>query len=368
MKTIRNLLIVATSLLMFVECKHTKSENDSMTGSENDETEDFFTADNSEEPLMVTVAFDVKTKTFFHETSDAGSILSAYLIPGNKGKISQVENGFGFAIYTDAKNKETSGWLNLCDLTIYFDENPNLQFNTIAEKDTCFSPDKKSFILYDLSFTYPSYYPDGKILDNMRQQFITDCFGQTYKSEKTESLLNHFFKKSSEEDVNDGIFADLPTDESSESNVSFIFVCNNAIMKLEGNLLQYVQFMYEYKGGAHGMYATNYHIVNLQNGKLVSYKDIFKESEIKNLTKIIVDTYLKQMNYQSISETLTQSEDDFAPSDNIRIEDSGLIFHYGLYAIASYVEGEQDIFIPYSRLFPLMKRDSPLYETALKNK
>jgi hypothetical protein len=285
-------------------------------------------------------------------------------VKGDTGVITKMESSSGWATYTNEKGVKTTGWLDLCDLICYFAQTPTLQFNTVAKNDTFFfDATHQHFIAYDLTFTYPVYYKDGD-LAKLQQQFIAGNFGDKYKKIKPADVLQTFWTTSSSE-YNDAemkeIIAEWDADKSMYA-VTYDIVHRNTLLRLEGNLLQYVDNSFYYTGGAHGSAATKYHIIDLRTGKPVLYKDIFKENATDAVTKLIITDYLKQRKWQALDEYA--SESNFASPDNIRMEDTGLTFHYGQYAVASYADGVWDMFVPYNQLLPYIKTDSPVYEIA----
>jgi hypothetical protein len=242
-----------------------------------------------------------------------------------------------------------------------------LQFTTIAKKDTFFFNDTHNhYIAFDLELTYPISYKNGNLVQ-LQQQLIASALGNDYKTQNPSEVLQNFWTTTSSEYAGDEeLMADVANYDAGESMVAVTYAIlrSNLILRLDDNLLHYKDERYDYTGGAHGSASTTYHIIDLRSGKPVLYKDIFKADATAAITKLIVADYLKQREWKALDEDHPAKA--FAAPNNIKIEDTGLTFHYGYYEISSYPEGEWDIFLPYSQLLPYMKPDSPLYEIAGK--
>lgn len=62
---------------------------------------------------FVTVTSD---RAFFHSNANAGSRRSAYLVKGDTGTFSKVENNFGYLRFTNARGQVTEGWISASDV------------------------------------------------------------------------------------------------------------------------------------------------------------------------------------------------------------------------------------------------------------
>ncbi|MDR0829179.1 MAG: RsiV family protein [Prevotellaceae bacterium] len=375
MNTKKIIPILAAGILIFASCgqsskSNSKSSNSSST-TENLSTTATVAEDETPQPPFL---FEViSKKAYFYEMGDDEKPLKSFVVKGDKGGIFELSSGqFGIVEYTNAKGIKTAGWLKLQDLKFCFAAKEELKFRTVILdeqfKGSELIENSKIQIDYHLVFTYPAYYPDSKILDKLRNQMMMDCFDEYGFSsiyEDPEVLPYRYFCHSREELINPPID---PEDREEYLNGEYDFLiertCN--IMRLYGDLLQYSTGSYTYTGGAHGSYSTVYHTFDLQSGKPVLFDDIFKKEKKQDVIKIIIAEFLKQNDFKSLKEAMYQDEENYDPKDNIRIDEKGLVFHYGLYAIDCYAAGEQDIFIPYNKLLPYIKTNSPLYKIASK--
>jgi hypothetical protein len=115
-----------------------------------------------------------------------------------------------------------------------------------------------------------------------------------------------------------------------------------------------------YTGGAHGMYFTTYHNIDLATGTKLTLSDIIKPDMMDALAKTGEQLFRYTKNIpedKRLSSTgfFTFAQHDsligkFYLNDNFSMGNNGLIFHYNVYEIAPYVNGSSKIVIPYSRL------------------
>jgi hypothetical protein len=233
------------------------------------------------------------------------------------------------------------------------EESVPLQFETVVVNDTIWFDEKTRGFCYDLSFTFPSYYPDEEILSALQQQFITDCFGEEYRNVKPQKVPRQFFND--EWNKNEGGEWIMAYDFYDKSR-------STAILLIENGLLHYSSV---WEDRTVPGFITSYHIFSLRTGKPVVYDDIFKANVDEKLTRTIIDSYMKTEGYKLLDESSFEKKDEFTLLDNIKMEDNGLAF---VYWNSIYTSQSEEIFVPYSQLLPYMKKDSPLYEIALKIK
>lgn len=134
---------------------------------------------------------------------------------------------------------------------------------------------------------------------------------------------------------------------------------NQQVINNTGNVLCVKTTFYSYTGGAHGLYGTTYNNFDPQTGNTITKADVFVPAQEEALLEVAEDFFRKEMAIAS-SESLNQAGYDFEDNifylpDNFGLLEDRIIFTYGLYEIASYVQGEQEFSIPYSALGNLVK-------------
>lgn len=111
---------------------------------------------------------------------------------------------------------------------------------------------------------------------------------------------------------------------------------------------------YQYTGGAHGLASKRNYTLEIELGKELSLKDLFKDDsnykkvideEIKTQIEAKKDEYFDgDMGFQGISD-----------AQSFYIKDGKLVIHFGLYEIAPYASGMKEFEIPFSSLKDIIK-------------
>ncbi|MDR1103104.1 MAG: zinc ribbon domain-containing protein [Tannerella sp.] len=68
------------------------------------------------ELAVETAEYAATAKAFFHNGPDAGTARKAYLAEGDIVRISQVQNGFGYTVFTNSTGQVTQGWIKMNEL------------------------------------------------------------------------------------------------------------------------------------------------------------------------------------------------------------------------------------------------------------
>jgi hypothetical protein len=136
------------------------------------------------------------------------------------------------------------------------------------------------------------------------------------------------------------------------------------VLYQQGNLLSLAYFRYSFSGGAHGNYGTTGASYDLRTGHRLRYDDIFRPA---------VDARLATLLGQAVRPLV-----GLAPSDpldkqlfvkqmpvthNVFLTNGGAVFIYQPYEVASYAQGELAVFVPLSKLRPLLRDGLPLPAT-----
>ncbi|WP_346236584.1 DUF3298 and DUF4163 domain-containing protein [Niabella insulamsoli] len=124
---------------------------------------------------------------------------------------------------------------------------------------------------------------------------------------------------------------------------------SNVIFNQHG-LLTLSVFNYAYTGGAHGNHATSMHCFDLTNRKELKLSDITSADSVV-LGRLLEQQYRKQYEVPAgtpLSQRLFV--DKLAPNNNFYLSPTGIGFCYAPYEIASYADGQINIWIPFSDL------------------
>jgi hypothetical protein len=111
-----------------------------------------------------------------------------------------------------------------------------------------------------------------------------------------------------------------------------------------------------YIGGAHGLPAKKYYVLDLDSLKQVTINDLFENYHDERIKAIIYD---ELRNYRSLAkgEPLTQGgflSDAPQLTENFYVTEQGLGLYWNRYEIAPYVMGAIDLIIPWRDIRPRM--------------
>lgn len=153
------------------------------------------------------------------------------------------------------------------------------------------------------------------------------------------------------------LFQNLQENDNMNENFNYESISNINVDYIDDKIIGFENYIYEYRGGAHGSYANNMIYFSLENAKELSnnIKDLIKDENDKNLKNLI----MRKFNQINFTPQLVNN-DDIALS-SFRILDNGVEFYWGIYEIASYADGIISIHFDFNELKPFIRQDSPYY-------
>lgn len=180
----------------------------------------------------------------------------------------------------------------------------------------------------DLKIPVVSGLKDLNLQKKINSMFEKDAI--SFKNE-IEEMAKEYFEECKKYDI---------------SMPNYSAVVNYKILSKDNNLLSMYIDYYRYTGGAHGSTTRKSYNIDLNTGKVLDLKDIFKG---KLDYKGIIDKTIK--NEISRNPNLYFSEDFKGISDNpcFVIENSNLIIYFQQYEIAPYSSGIPQFNIPLSK-------------------
>ena len=110
------------------------------------------------------------------------------------------------------------------------------------------------------------------------------------------------------------------------------------------NIATFTIFSHNYTGGAHGLYGTDFVLIDLKKKAVIKVEDIFVKSAQDKLKSLLWERYRNQ--YRNEQGELIEpfmSKDDFYVSENVYFSREGITFVYPPYALGSYAEGEKEL-------------------------
>lgn len=138
-----------------------------------------------------------------------------------------------------------------------------------------------------------------------------------------------------------------------------IIVQNDITFQSE-RFLSFMKEIYTYTGGAHGNTNRFYFVYDLENEKILNSSELFiaeKCNELKDLQK----KSLEKAGHDLSAFWL----DGLKCGSNFYVVETGLVFHYDQYEIASYAAGPMGIFISFEDIEPFLQQPE-LFENLKK--
>jgi len=120
-------------------------------------------------------------------------------------------------------------------------------------------------------------------------------------------------------------------------------------------LLSIGVFTYSYSGGAHGMYTTEVATYNTRTGQRLRFQDVFRPGTDAQLSRVL-DRAVRRTMHIPAGEALDKTlfVEHMPVTHNFYLTGGGAVFVYPPYKIASYAQGEVQVFVPLVELQPLM--------------
>ncbi|MFT4094834.1 MAG: DUF4163 domain-containing protein [Niabella sp.] len=116
----------------------------------------------------------------------------------------------------------------------------------------------------------------------------------------------------------------------------------------------YSIYSYAYTGGAHGMYGTGMYCFDVENKKQLAFNDIVKADSLA-ISGLLEKSYRAKFNLPSSTPITDRLFVNAIPlNKNFYFSPKGLGFIYTPYEIASYADGEINLWIPFSDLKPYL--------------
>jgi hypothetical protein len=104
-------------------------------------------------------------------------------------------------------------------------------------------------------------------------------------------------------------------------------------------------FEYGFSGGAHPNHWHNHFLVDLNDGKLIQFGDIFQAKSKNQLKSILKSKFFSIYGKESLL-------DQFEIAENFSIDKNGIHFLYNPYEITPYVVGDPEITISFNQAMP----------------
>jgi hypothetical protein len=127
---------------------------------------------------------------------------------------------------------------------------------------------------------------------------------------------------------------------------------------LAGDLLSLDGFMYEYTGGAHGLGASQYKVLDLAKLRVMRQGDLLTDEGIRALPRLLEKHFRRIWKVQpgtKLDEAGLLVDRIEAETYNFFLTERAVIFSFAPYEIAAYAYGEVQIAVPFVELKPYLR-------------
>jgi len=228
-------------------------------------------------------------------------------------------------------------------------------------KSYCLTDACNDSISLQFEIEFPTILDDEAALSLIQQDLISRFFGEEYSDMKLADAIDAYVKFSYTEYIaNNRAFAErLEGDEDKEGAIlSEQQNLRGRVVATDNSILTYEVEQYVYMGGAHGINTRYFYNYDMQTGKLLEEKDVFKEGYADELTKILQQTVIEQSEEFSSRQDFIDAGfefDSIHPNGNFALTEDAISYVFNPYEIAPYVYGETEIVIDKGLLRELLK-------------
>lgn len=231
--------------------------------------------------------------------------------------------------------------------SIKFDDNQIRYYEKVYFKSYGNSSDSTDYA--EVKIEYPEIITVSASYDSINSyinnQILNFPFNEeTYNNidEIADSLFSSYIEVQKE-------FDDYHTNWFINSDIKIMGVVKNTIsIKTEEAM---------YTGGANSFYNVIFSNFDISTGNIMNLEDVVNINNLEKLESIGKNIFYKVRNIpenQSLENAGYWFENkSFELNDNFAITDSGLIFFYNLYEIASRAEGTTELFLPKEKIIGL---------------
>jgi len=219
----------------------------------------------------------------------------------------------------------------------------------------------------EMTFVYPkANYIQPDIVDSVKRIVIKGFFGGDFLQASPVAMMKDFEKEYffNYKDANLEIY-----DETKGASFDWSSVNSMSIVYNASYLLCVEYQKYAFTGGAHGMTNVSYDIIDLTNGKGLSYSDIFVDNADSALTALLTKKMLEKYKTKSESDLkdIGFFVDSITPNQNVYVTGNGVGFKYASYELAPYSYGLPEVFLSFDEIKPLIRKGTPVYRLSRQN-
>lgn len=225
-----------------------------------------------------------------------------------------------------------------------------------------------------LTYTLVNFRKESNLISRTDTSTDTTYVNIRYPQFKSEPV-NNFVKKvlliSDNPDVQAGTVEELAGafisnyDKFAGSQKGYSFPWEKTIdfipVKQWPGMITFSKTQYEFAGGAHGNYGTFYYNYNTRTDSVIKLDDLIDATNRQKLTAVAERSFRRQENLAdtaSLKNGYFFEKGKFALNQNFLIQQDGLLFFYNPYEIKPYAAGTTRLFIPYTAINNILKKDA----------
>ncbi len=305
----------------------------------------YFTNAQNPIPIYGEVGKDGKVKLSLYEQDEN--------VEKFEGKFEQ--NAF-VGTWTQPATKKTANF-NLTPFT----EGVSFDYLMASDSFRLFQDKKHSPVAnFSMGVLMPSEKNDKALNDLLLQVIFKNMRGDTIERKYAYKGFTDFYAEQQKQYFDN--YKEMMRGETFEPNQTEFDMSNYyaasdmGLVWNDGKLLSLAFHTSAYSGGAHGNYGTSYISVDLTKKKVLTLKDIFKAGFEKPLDALLEKVARKKYTI-SAKETLDSYflVEEIHANNNFAVTPKGIMFNYVPYEIASYAQGEIQLFVPFEDMKAFLK-------------
>jgi hypothetical protein len=231
----------------------------------------------------------------------------------------------------------------------------------------------RDFVFYNKVYSYENNEFANKrkiaILKNLNKEYEDFYWGDTMGSHLVIADLYvagpyDFILKTSLNQIREAVFQ-RPDDKNATSfNQDFKQYCREIVdssayygfQELEqslkvtsvfNNFITIGNNIYDFSGGAHPNHYHNHFVIDLNDGKMIAFHDVFQSNSKSKLKSILKAKFISIYGKESLL-------DQFEIAENFAIDKDGIHFLYNPYEITAYAFGDPEITISFNQAMPYL--------------
>jgi len=243
----------------------------------------------------------------------------------------------------------------------------NLKFDNIIleESKHLFADESKPKATLKIDFSFIKESKDEKMKDSINHMLQEFVFGEKYSSDDPQNSVrqyadNYFstYLKDLEPMYREEIAE--TREEPNEVWYSYEHETETKVEYYDKHLLTYRFYMEEFTGGAHPVYFTYFHNIDLRTLKQIELNDLLIGEYDEELTELLINQLMEDVG-ASTKEELEEygygTTADIIPTENFKLTPGGISFLYNIYEIAPYVIGPVEIDLSFKQLEPILNTE-----------